>query len=228
MAETEPGTRRNEQGVEHAVPPADLAASQLMIKGIRARLRARLIAVMIALFFGRYRGNTARHDLAAFRGETLQQLDVFVIDSRHSRRKTGSWAAGKRVAGSFFCSLSSVEGVSAAVTSELASAASARCSRGLSSSSRLRSRSSRLLLFCIITEGPSSCSSTRMLVAQDIFVKAHITFHLRECCRGCIDVHQRIVAFSVLFDPVGERFQAPVFVLSYFAAVVFISLPSLP
>src|SRR5665213_120370 len=33
-----------------------------------------------ALFFGRHRGDAARHDLATFGNVTLQQLHVFVVD----------------------------------------------------------------------------------------------------------------------------------------------------
>src|SRR5205809_6200750 len=44
----------------------------------------------LALLLGRYRGDAARHDLAALRDEALQQPHVLVVDLR--RIRAGEWA----------------------------------------------------------------------------------------------------------------------------------------
>ena len=54
--------------------------------------------------------------------------------------------------------------------------------------------------------------------AQNVFVDAHLAFHLGQGGRGGVDVEQREVRLAVLLDPVGEGLDAPVFDLFDLAA----------
>src|SRR4051795_10289286 len=127
-----------------------------------------------ALLLGGYRGDAARHDLAALGNVAHQQLGILVVDLRRVRTRewAGLAAAEKRTA----CT-----GISHDSYSSTAVSASSRGRRGARSprkpppsrsprkppsrsprkppprSSRSRSRSA----LRIIAEGPSSCSSTR-------------------------------------------------------------------
>ncbi|MNR46282.1 hypothetical protein D3C85_1652280 [compost metagenome] len=58
-------------------------------------------------------------------------------------------------------------------------------------------------------------------VAQDVFVDAHLAFHLLDGSSRRVDVHQRVVRLAVLLDAVGEGLQAPVLDPADLAAVCF-------
>src|ERR1700726_879736 len=72
---------------------AGLAAARRLFQGVgqegeEARTLDRLGE--LALLLGRDGGDAARHDLAAFGNEALQQLDVLVVDLRRARPREGA------------------------------------------------------------------------------------------------------------------------------------------
>src|SRR5712675_3789061 len=140
----------------------------------------------LALLLGRYRGDAARHDLAALRDVALQELHVLVVDlgGVGARERTGLAAAKERTA----CCASSCHAhrsySSVATASAGLSSRGGRPSRWRGRSPRSRSprsrsnppprsprsnpprRSSRSRsrsTLRIIAEGSVSCSSTRMV-----------------------------------------------------------------
>src|SRR5882672_3612973 len=142
----------------------------------------------LALLLGGDRGDAARHDLAALGDVALQQPHVLVVDLRRigAGEWTGlaaakEWPAGLRLRRSRKChghysSIGATGGDSSALSRGGRLSRSRRCSpRSRSRSRKLprsrsrkpkprssRSRSRSTLR--IMAEGPSSCSSTRMVM----------------------------------------------------------------
>jgi hypothetical protein len=58
-------------------------------------------------------------------------------------------------------------------------------------------------------------------VAKNVFVDAHLAFHLVHGSCRCVDVHKGVMRLAVLLDAVCEGLEAPVFYAPDFAAICF-------
>ncbi len=166
------------------------------------------------------RGDAARNDLAALRDVTLQQTDVFVVDLRciGTGERAGLPATEERTAARKLCNINHclllliTTAWRTATTRTLTTVATITTVAAITPATATAVVAITLLhhggwFFIQFTDAEGHA-------AQDIFAEAHLTLHLGDSGMRRVDVHKRIVSFTIFLDAVGKGPQTPVFNLA--------------
>src|SRR6185312_13765517 len=197
-------------------------------------------AGQLALLFGRHGGDAARHDLAAFGDEALQEASVFVVDlgrvrarewarfaaaekwaaRRHPRAAagTGALAFHLRLHPFFARPLLARPVLAGPVLARtvvigpvLAVPVAVAAARTVFAAAAVLHHRGRVFVELVDPHGQ---------VAQHVLVDPHRALELGDRRRGRVDVEEHVVALAVFVHAVGEISEAPIFALLDLAPLI--------